>query len=480
MAVSMSSSGPHQFAGFLSAIDRFPRLWQSLDVRYSAIKKDGTWYNFVTDIRLTPEAIDETVSGTFVDLARLRAGHSSLPFDHLLSVLTDIEAGRLLVDGFEMTIRQPPQQNQGPGPGFPYGFFFGIEDASDRQHTFWDPGPETTALTLSAHGGSLLDLIGPDTWRDLDRELLAHTPSYFGLDDLLRFFIRIRRHNGVSGGALFSIRAPVYTLINRLDLGEDNKLTVEVHFPRTVDPGHLRIVARGVEGESVNRYDIKGTEEAVTHEPRVCTLRLDTRGLSWIQGALILRELKVEEFELALPVANSPNPRYEALHITDQGEARLRQFVGGDATTLRLENSQEVALSWLLQLCGFQVLASGLKGFNMGSAPDLIAFVPYSRQALVIEVTRSDLATEGKLVKLHDRAASLKERLPDFQVVAVAATAKTSVTKPEVEIATSLGVKILVQGDMEWLRQAAENNQLPSKVFAYVSGARPPVTPALA
>ena len=129
-------------------------------------------------------------------------------------------------------------------------------------------------------------------------------------------------------------------------------------------------------------------------------------------------------------------------------------------------------MSWLLGLCGLQVISSGLRGFNMGDAPDLVAFVPYANQGMVVETTLRDLMGAGKLVRLRDRSSALSRELPNFEVVAVAVTAKQSLSDPEVALANQLGIKVLLPRDLTKLREFAERNEPPAATFNYIKAKR--------
>lgn len=469
MVVSFASSGPHHFVAFREQVSRFEGVWRSIDIRYSAVKVGDDWLNLMTDIRLSPAAAPSPGtedSEVFVRLPRLIAGRITQDLSQLDQVLQDIESTRLNLDGTPIRLVQPSREGVGTAQNFPFQPFFGEVSPSDGWKPFWDPERESKSFTLLAHGGNLGELVNQDLWRRFEHELLVHSPPYFGLDDLLRYFIRATDPVNTGGSTRLAVRAPVYTWVESQELDEGSNLVTRVRCPLTIQGTDLRLVARAGTDSSVVRFDERGGHAVAADDHNIVTITVPVEGLHWIQGALILRDTRVDDFAFALPRASSANPRYDALYITDVGERRLRQFVEVDNAMTRPELAQVAGLSWLFQLCGFQVLATGLPGFNMGTAPDLLAFVPLAEAVVVVEATTRDLASDGKLVKLRDRADALKERLPRFDVLALAATAKSTVTTPEADLARSLNVRILTQSELEDLRQMAERNESPSRVFA--------------
>jgi len=465
----MSSSGPHQFVAFREQIERFAGLWQSIDARYSAVKVGDQWLNMMTDIRLSPSPPPADRTEVFVRLPRLVAGRDSREISALDQILRAVEANLVTLGDVTIRLVQATRQQDGSPTAYPYQPFFGIEPPGGGWRAFWDPERDSTTFALTGHGGGLQELIGQDLWREFERQLLVHTPPYFGFEDFLRFSVRATDPVNLNGAARFTVRAPVFSWVDNQVLDERSNLVTRVRCPETVEAGSIRLVARaGDEGGAIARFDNHGEVSEVIDGERFVTMVMPVEGLAWIQGALILRDTKIDEFVFTLPLASSPNPRYEAMYITDVGERNLRQFTAGNPAASRSENAQLVGLSWLLQLCGFQVLVSGLPGLNMGSAPDLLAFVPLAQAVVIIEATSRDLASDGKLVKLHDRAGALAGRLPGFDVLAVAATSKPSVTPPELELARTLNVRIMTQSELENLRQLAERNETPSRVFAHL------------
>jgi hypothetical protein len=468
--VSSASSGPHQFAAFCEHVARFPGLWRSIDVRYSAVRVGNSWVNLLTDARLSLSTPQVPETESFVELPALRAGRVSLPISELERVVRDAEANRATFNGTEIELVGGPP-GAGVGPSIrSFQPFYRLAPALEGWRPFWDPGRESATLTLIGHGDMLSQVTGHDLWLQLEGELQAHSPPYFGLEDLFRYFIRSTSTTGFLGMAsCFSLRAPLYSWIEDLSFGEGPRLVVLVRCPATTPGGTVRLVARGVKDDKIERYDISGQpQESGSDELQLIPISLDVSQASWIEGAVLLRGTKFDQFVFNLPLLNSPNPRYEAVHTTDVGDRRLREFVEGNPSTGQLENSQLTGVGWLLQLCGFQVLVSGLSGLNMGSAPDLFAFVPFAHSALVIEATRRDLAGEGKLVRLHDRAEALRARLGDFDILPLAVTAKGAITDPEWELAERLGIKVLAQPGLGTLLQMAERNESAGRVFDHL------------
>ena len=451
-------------------MERFPGLWLSLDIRYSATHVVDEWYNLLTDILLSPASCEPEQAARLVDLPRLWAGSAQVPFSRLGGLLDEIGQGALQLGDRKILLSQPARPADGRPDAYRLAPFFHTLKPSEGWKPFWDKERASAGFELQAHGGSLSDLISHDEVTIMERQLLSHSPPYFGLEDLFRFFLRSNAP-GTQGGGQFSVRAPLYTWIDSIDL-DGSTLRILAHHPPSLDPQELRVVARGGTSDDIVRIDLR-PETTEAARPDTSRFSVPVADLAWIQGALIIRDIRVDDFVYSLPLAHSPNPRYEALYITDQGENRLRDFVNGNPSVMRFESAQVVGLTWLLQLCGFQVIPTDLPGLKMGSSPDILAFTPLSAGVLVIEATSRDLAADGKLVKLHDRVEALRDRLPDHDVVGVAVTAKSSVTQHEAELATGLGIRVVTQTDLEGLRSSAEQNVLTSKVFESIRTIRP-------
>jgi len=208
-------------------------------------------------------------------------------------------------------------------------------------------------------------------------------------------------------------------------------------------------------------------------------LTVDAAGFEWVGGALILKEEKVDEFTFVLPTSNQPNPRLASLDVTDQGSRKFQEFIEGNLAVGRPEESHEIGAAWLLGMAGFQVISSGLRSFSMGSAPDAFAFVPFSKAVLVVEATIADLATDGKLVKLFDRAEALKRLLPGFDVIPVAMTRKTQLTPVESGAARELGVRVLGPEEFAEIGERARRNDPPAKTYEYIKSKLPHTNPIL-
>ncbi len=473
MAVSFSASGPHQLARFREVVGQYSGIWNSLDIRYSAIKAYDDWWNFATEIRLHYDDPGPGESESLVRLEDFVAGRLSLPFSELDSILDQVDRQELRVDEHAFKLAYPTRRADGGMTEYPLHSFFSVAQIGDQWRSFWQPEPDCVTFQLGAPGGSLQEMLDQHRWSDIERRLLIHDPPYFGMEDLMLYFLRAKPPHGLGGGTRFWVSAPLYTRIEGQELSENQDLVLRVRAPPRARCCDLRIVGRKVTGNAIERVVVRATEdESKLAGSDVVSFTVPLHTCDWVDGGLIFGTERVDRFQLALPSKESANPRLAALAITDLGNRRLEEFITGDEGSLRLENSQEVGLSWIFTLCGFQVLSTGLRGFNMGSAPDLVAFVPYSNAAIVLEATLRDLMAEDKMVRLRDRAESLSRQLPNFEVVAVAATAKPSLTAPEVSLADSLGVRVLLQPDVARLQEFAMRNDSPRAAFDFIKAKR--------
>lgn len=473
MAVSFSASGPHHVARFREVVGQYARIWKSLDIRYSAILTHDHWWNFATEIRLHYDDPTPAGSESLVRLDDFVAGRVSISVEELGSILDQVDREELQFGEHRIKIAYPTRRNDGTLTEYPLHPFFGVSQPTDGWKPFWQPEADSVAFQVGTSGGALQDILDQHRWNDIERRLLNHDPPYFGMEDLMLYFLRANPPHNLGTATRFWVTAPLYTRIESQEVSEDRLLAIHVRAPPRARRCDLRLVARKVSGSAIERVVARATDDEallVGNEP--VTISTSLRNCDWIDGAVIFGSERVDRLQLAFPSGETANPRLAALAITDVGNRRLEQFVAGDEGSLRIENAQEIGLSWILTLCGLQVLSTGLRGFNMGSAPDLVAFVPFSNLAIVVEATVRDIMAEDKLVRLRDRAESLASQLPNFEILAVAATAKSTLSAPEVTLANSLGVRVLLQPDLGRLQEFAMRNENPRAVFDFIKAKR--------
>lgn len=474
--ISSSSSGPHQVDAFRARITPFQGLWRSLDIRYSAVIHAGNWYNLISELLLSSAPPDPTLTETFVNLPSFKAGRVSWEIDRLDGILESIKSQQFDISDLHVRLATPGRTGQGQLQDTPELPFFSFEPLSENWKPFWRPGADSVAFSLGSWSASTQEFLGVEARRELDRQLLIHSPPYFGLDDLAQYFLRAVLP--LQYQARFYVTAPLETRIQEIVLGDDNRITLSVTAPPTALKKDLRVVARALANDRVSRVDVRPTdpgEESVGSEP--LRLSVASTGFEWVGGALIFKQEKVDEFTFVLPTMNQANPRLASLDVTDQGSRRLEDFVTSNLPSGRPEESHEIGASWLLTIAGFQVLSSGLRSLSMGSAPDAFAFVPFSNAVLVVEATTADLATDGKLVKLFDRAEALKRLLPGFDVVPVAMTRKSELTPVESGSARELGVGVLGPKEFAEIRERARRNDPPARTFEYIKSKLPQANP---
>jgi hypothetical protein len=474
--MSLSSSGPHQVDAFRNRISPFQGLWRSLDVRYSAVSYSGIWYNLISEVLLTSAAPDPSLDETFVELPSFKSGRFSWNIDRLDGILESIKSQHFDLGDLHLRLATPNRTGQGQIQDSPESAFFSVASVNEGWKPFWRPGVDSVAFTLGSWSGSTQELLGVEARRELDRQLLIHAPPYFGLDDLAQYFLRAVLP--LQYQARFYVTAPLETRIQEVVLDADNRISLSIIAPPTALKRDLRVVARTLANDRVTRLDIHPTEsgeESVGSD--IIRLSVDSTGFEWVGGALILKQEKVDEFTFVLPSVNQPNPRLASLDVTDQGPRRLEEYLGGDLAVGRPEESHEIGSAWLLSIAGFQVISSGLRSLSMGSAPDAFAFVPFSNSVLVVEATTADLATDGKLVKLFDRAEALRRILPGFEVLPVAMTRKSQLTPVESGAARELGVRVLGPEEFAEMRERARRNDPPARTFEYIKSKLPQTNP---
>jgi hypothetical protein len=161
-----------------------------------------------------------------------------------------------------------------------------------------------------------------------------------------------------------------------------------------------------------------------------------------------------------------------ALRALDRALQQLDEVLADPEAKGRDAETFEIAVSNLMSASGFITLNPGRKHAKAGETVDVVAIHPLAPVVFCIECTWKVATHQGKLGKLHQRAADLAKALPHHSVRALLFSSKTEFTRPESEEAASLGITLLNRTHLQILRTKAEWDLGPSDVAQWLSGGK--------
>ncbi len=156
-----------------------------------------------------------------------------------------------------------------------------------------------------------------------------------------------------------------------------------------------------------------------------------------------------------------PNLRY-ALHATfDPGLNVLRRYLWDEDHHQKFSRDFETGVAALLFMLGFSVEA--LSGKPLENGPDLVASTP-AGELILVECTVGQLNKDGKLGKLADRAASVRQSLQvaghnPVRVLPVIVSARPLAVLADTSLAHSLGIGVLTREDLQTALESARTPQ---------------------
>ncbi len=157
---------------------------------------------------------------------------------------------------------------------------------------------------------------------------------------------------------------------------------------------------------------------------------------------LLLRGHNVDSVRAAIPAPGSPNPRFQSLFGLGRIGDVLAEVLSQPEAAKNAERL-ELAICWLLHLCGFQVMPTDLPKLTGSDVADVVAYDPYSANGLVIEVTAKDPLSGEKLSKLRRRTDALASSASSVTFYPVAiAPSRESFLEIEIEAAQRLSITL--------------------------------------
>lgn len=453
---------------FIERLKPLEDLWPHGDLRYSAFKQDGEWRNIATQLTLRWTTPPEMVVPKLRH-DRFVAGRTVLSPESVVETIRSAGNGDFTVDGHRIRLDYLQTSSGGARNIVKSSswsqYYLG---ANWRLQAIYQGSPETLlGYALLTMGGQIQEIIDAESWAGIRHALLLGEPPYAGFEDLSSNFLTTSEPLGWNWPTRFQCTAPLGTQFEDWEIGK-GVLTGKLHVPPNVKPEDLRITAIFRTQDQIDRTTVRpgALEPNPYPELRSAPFSVPFQTFGWADLHLLLRGIEVDRLRIALPTAGTFNPRLKALDALDRVPVLLNQIMDS-APTFHSTDALETLVSWILHLCGFQVMGvdTGSMRGRAGLVCDFIAFDPYSNEAAVLDVTASEPMNNEKLVKVRVRTETVQAKLPDVKVRAVIVVpGRDSFLPEEVEAAKAVSIRLVSRADLREMVESAERNEMPSAI----------------
>ena len=443
---------------FLDRVDG-SGFWESIDLRFCAVRNGRRWVNLVTRGFLDHRTSRSVPRLSPVVRRDVHAWQVVRPVAELPAVVRGIAGG--MVKLRPRSVSYVDESGQ-PAVSLRYSF---SELAASHQTAEYDAW---SCHTLVGFGYSIFDAVkhgGHDPF-ELDSMIRGGPNAYDGLSDLVRRFCA--RPGGLkvqSSTTVVELIAPLTARFDRESVASTSEgVTVAVRAASNVFVAKAELAwTLGTSGEPLRHGSTKLVEHEWKQEGAALRSQLhvpirksdDTATLFLLIGDRCADGVSV-------PLAGS-NPRMRAHNVFDPSGHEFLETLRDE--TWRNDKEFETAVGLLLFFLGFQVdPLSAQKG--LGDAVDHLAHDPGSSMILAVECTVGPPDASGKLGKLIARSEDIRRQLPDSEVVAVLATARPRAALPAVEVekAARDDVVLLAHEDLHELWIAAQAGETGGQV----------------
>ncbi|HEY1197119.1 MAG TPA: hypothetical protein VGG32_00105 [Thermoplasmata archaeon] len=466
----MSASVP-TLAGFLDRIRPFQDLWTSIEFRYSAVKQQDRWCNLFSRVQFRWDPLACEVHELEIETETFRGGCLRLPLKAGLEWLKGVETGSVRVGGTQINLGHEVRRPGSDVDSFTHyswsiwklDRYGGLRNLPSRSPE-WEQGFE-----FAGYGEWANTLLNIDGWGATHDALLASRKPYAGLAEFTVGFLGFTEARSPIHPVVLEVEAFYGALFDEWAIKE-GKFVGSVQRPRSSRLGDLSITAILSSPDSPLRLHLPlRNERDVEGTPLVASdFSFPFEGFQLVELHLLLRGHDVDALQIRFPSPDTPNPRLRALEALDLMWKNLNTTLD-EAGAVKNPAALEMLVSWVLHLCGFQVMLVGHPPLHGGDVPDLLAFDPFSNEGLVVEVTRDVSLSQDKMIRLSKRTASVQYASPSvrFHAVAVAPAAE-SFLESEIKAARELGVALLSKQDLTQLLNEAQENPLPTDVLRKV------------
>ena len=434
-------------------------FWESIDLRFCAVRRGRRWMNLVTRGFLDHRTFRMVPRLSPVERQDVRAWQVVRPVADLPAVVHGIAGDMVRLR--PRYVRYAGQSDQ-PATDFRYSFSELAASYQTAEYDLW------SCHTLVGYGPSISNVVrqaGHDPF-ELDGMIRGGPNAYDGLPDLVRRFCARPQGLKIQGNTtVVELIAPLATRFDRERIASTSeRVTVAVRAAAAVFAATAELVwTLGKAGEAVRHGSTKLSKRewkqdgSGLHSELHIPIREgdDTATLFILIGDRCVDCMSV-------PLAGS-NPRMRAHNVFDRsGHAFFERLRGEEWQNAK---EFETAVGLLLFFLGFQVdPLSAQKG--LGNAVDHLAHDPGSPTILAIECTLGPPDGGGKLGKLIARSEDMRSQLPDSEVVAVLATARprAALSTVEMEKAVRDEVVLLAREDLHDLWTAAQDGETSGHV----------------
>ena len=447
------------------AADRFLDLvdgsgfWESVDLRFCAVRSGRRWVNLVTRGFLDHRTSRSVPRLYPVDRHDFRAWQVVRPIADLPALVRGIAGGMAKVR--PRSVRYVQKSGQ-PTVDLRYSFSELAASYQTAEYDLW------SSHTLVAYGSSIFDVVrqaGHDPF-ELDGMIRGGLNAYDGLPDLVRRFCSRPRGLKIQGNTtVVEVIAPLAARFDRERVATTSEsLTVALRAATEVFVAEAELVwTLGTAGARVRHGSTKLGEHEWKREGSGLHAQLHVPIREGDDAATLFILIGDRCVDcVSVPLVGS-NPRMRAHNVFDRsGHAFLEKLRNEE---WRNAKEFETAVGLLLFFLGFQVDPLNTQK-GMGDAVDHLAHDPCSPTILAIECTVGPPDGGGKLGKLVARSEDVRSQLPDSEVVAVLATARprAALSRVEVEKAARDDVVVLAREDLHDLWTAAQGGETSGHV----------------
>ena len=436
---------------FLDRVDG-SGFWESIDLRFCAVRSGRRWMNLVTRGFLDHRTSRSVPRLSPVVRRDVRAWQVVRPVADLPAVVRGIAGGMAKLR--PRSVRYVDESGQ-PTVDLRYSFSELATSYQTAEYDLW------SCHTLVGYGSSIFEVArqaGLDPF-ELDGMIRGGSNAYDGLPDLVRRFCARPRGLKIQGNTtVVELIAPLAVRFDRESVASTSeRVIVALRAASDVFVGKAELAwTLGMPGEPVRHGSTKLGEHEWKQEGSALRSQLHVpirKGDDTATLFILIGDMCVDC--VSVPLAGS-NPRTRAHSVFDRSGHEFLEKLRDEEW--RNAKEFETAVGLLLFFLGFQVdPLSAQKG--MGDAVDHLAHDPGSSMILAVECTVGPPDGSGKLGKLIARSEDVRNQLPDNEVVAVLATARprAALSAVEVEKAARDDVVLLAHEDLHelWIEAQA-------------------------
>jgi len=449
-------NGKREILSFFEAIRNTPGLWKSLDIRIAAIKIGRNWHNVYTGITLLDKPMESANKRKRISvLNNISIWFGTLHKSQLNKILQQIRLGELTADFIDNKIYYQKCQSE-PINRAVYSTW-DIQIASrnpSMRYMLWNEH------TLSAYGDPFWNLLQEANLREFEIEnaLRSSTSPIDGFENLGEILGGNRELIQHTKSAAVNVSAPLKIRIDEestnLENGKlsfvlkaGNKYAAEqCDLGITIPCKKIDVIEKGLNKNQriiINPRSWKSEGGELIYEGAFSIPDAESVTLLLQLGGYIIHRVSFN--------ARKDNPKMLAYQLYDRGSEHLLETLNHPRKGGSFGFDQAVAR--LFTFLGFEtdILAGNVP--KQSDTPDILAYLPEKKIALVMECTEESIDANGKLGKLYARIQEISGLLSEYEIMGVAVTAlkRDQIQPADREKADQSRIIILGQEDLKIL-----------------------------